>query len=178
MRDRGARILSDESPLVHRGQLWPFPLRVALRPDVVRALALYPEVDDARSFQRRLFPEKLLFSIPDRNRMNSGSLIKLILLMGPRCGNQSSKPLHPAALSAKVRALFLYVFLGWGLMQMAEHMLRIDREFSLLRIAFSRFRESLVLLTRTGFYHFETVADARINAKEFQRIFDEACRDK
>src|SRR5262249_10881386 len=53
------RILSEETPLLRNGWVYPFPLRLGLTPET--ALRFHP--DTGRPFPRRRFPAKLIFPI-------------------------------------------------------------------------------------------------------------------
>ncbi|MCM2276998.1 MAG: hypothetical protein NDJ89_02865 [Oligoflexia bacterium] len=124
LKNPATRIFSDEMPLVRQGKLYPFPIRIALRP--ADAEKLLPG-QKGRIFNRRLFPSKHLFPI-DRDRVASPARI-------------TGVELRPGTRSSGVSLFFSLIpplVIGLGLTQMAEHMLRLDTLPRLIRIASSR----------------------------------------
>ncbi|MDR3607735.1 MAG: hypothetical protein P4M08_10185 [Oligoflexia bacterium] len=129
--DPETQLYSDEIPLLKKGRLYPFPVRIALFPDVARKLGL--EVSTTRRFPRRIYPEKILFPIPQSRVAPAAPLGRLF---------------YPAGTSFfAVRFVFNVVF-GLGTPQMAQYMLRIDNFPRLARIAFSRFWTAVSIIAR------------------------------
>jgi len=117
LRDPAVRILSDEMPLIRDGVAYPFPVRMALRPE--DAAKLFPE-GGGRLFERKIYPAKLLFPIPSE-RIAGPVRISRVVLERPR-----------------LIRWFSSVVAGLGLAQMSEHMLRFDSPLRLARIALRR----------------------------------------
>ncbi len=144
LRRGSLRVLSDESPLVDRdGRVFPFPLRLALRPGAdVAGLA----ASDLRTFRRRGYGAKTLVE-PSALRAAAGGAAPARWLFDgtSSTGAPSVEPLSPArALSALAGPLVI----GVGLAQMAEYMARAD--VALASIAASRARAALALARRTA----------------------------
>ncbi|MGZ6371573.1 MAG: hypothetical protein ACXWPM_12525, partial [Bdellovibrionota bacterium] len=117
-QDPAVKIFSDESPLVDRqGRLHPFPVRLALLPEVARALELNPE---ARLFRRKIYAAKQLFPIA-RSQTAASAPVSFVLIGVPG--------ISPSVASVSkwriFRALFLNAVVGLGLAQMSEHFLRL-----------------------------------------------------
>lgn len=129
--DSRYRVYSDEIPLLKNGKLHSFPLRIALFPQVAKAIGLDPS--KGRSFQRRFAQEKLLYPLPSESVAAPASPTLLL-----------SAGKIPGML---FRMRFLWEFtLGLGTPQMAEHMLRADNLLDLARIALSRLSAGISLL--------------------------------
>jgi hypothetical protein len=125
------RILSDETPLVYRGRLWPFPVRMALAPSVARTwLGL-----QGRPFPRRLFPAKQLFAL-ELSRIGRPVKPEFVIL-----GSSDRAPratIRPIARWFVFEQVFDCMAVGLGVAQMREHMIRLDNLGSLARIFVSR----------------------------------------
>lgn len=125
LNDPEVRILSDEMPLIRDGMAYPFPIRMALKPE--DAASLFPKIE-GRRFERRLYPAKLLFPIPF-DRIAQPVRISRLILNRPR-----------------VILWFANVVVGLGLVQMTEHMLRFDALFRLVEIALRRLGAAVKLM--------------------------------
>jgi hypothetical protein len=115
------RLFGDEIVLTDGVQLYPFPIRLAVRPDVYEEFRVVP----AEVFQRSLGGQKFLVTIP-RSRVAAPTENFRLLFTG-----------------AKFFSLFHFsknFLLGLGLPQMREFMLRPNAIFSLSKIAFLRVR--------------------------------------
>jgi hypothetical protein len=159
-QDRSVQLFSDEMPLIHQGKILPFPIRMALRPEVAQALGFDPSV--ARAFKRKIYPTKALFEISRESVAQATTLDRLFL------AESGSRPFfRPSSWIEKTRFLFTFV-LGLGLPQMAEHMLRAGNLWGLATIAFSRLRAGIGLLglgsSKTRVSTFRVSSDPRLNA--------------
>lgn len=161
--DSKRKIYSDEIPLLQDGKIHPFPMRMALRPQVARALGL--ELENARRFVRRQFPEKLLFPIP-KSKVAPPAPLGTILIGRKIEGNQPR--LKRRGRLHAFFALMDSLAVGRGVPQMAEHMLRLDAR--LFRIFLSRVAESWRASRAPRIYAFEVVHDARANARELEKF--------
>jgi hypothetical protein len=125
------KIYSDEMPLIKGGTLYPFPIRLALKAD--DAARLMPG-KQGRPFQRRLYPTKWLFAI-ERSRVAVPAKINTVMVFKP-------------GVFPRIKVfyiLWLSIVVGYGLPQMAEHMLRAHSAARLIRIGFSRLWTALRL---------------------------------
>jgi len=151
------RLFSDESPLLAKGLLQPYPLRLALAPNVAKGLGL----KEGPLFQRRLYGAKQLLRFPTPVAQ-AGPVD--FLLVGLRTEGDVS--------ILKANRFRLVGFLAWrfvigsGVAQMSEWMLRPRAVPRLIRIAISRSRALFDLLLSTpNVYIFRLGTDARINAQ-------------
>ncbi|MGZ3688364.1 MAG: hypothetical protein ACXVBW_08700, partial [Bdellovibrionota bacterium] len=157
-QDPAVKIFSDESPLVDRqGRLHPFPVRLALLPEVARALELNPE---ARLFRRKIYAAKQLFPIA-RSQTAASAPVSFVLIGVPG--------ISPSVASVSkwriFRALFLNAVVGLGLAQMSEHFLRLPGALRVLRIAWSRLSMTMTLCQGARRYGVLTLGrDPRANA--------------
>lgn len=138
MKDGHAKVFSDEMPLISQGKVYPFPIRMALHPQVAQSLGI--DLSAAREFKRKVYPKKALIEI-DRNSVAPPSDLDHFFL-----GVSGETALaRPMSLREKLGFLVSFV-MGLGLPQMAEHMLRANNVFGLARIAFSRLKTAFQLL--------------------------------
>lgn len=128
LRDPSVRIFSDEMPLLRDATIFPFPVRIALKPR--DAQALMPD-QIGRSFQRRLFPAKQLFPIPPTRVSAPLPVTRLVVR---KSGRHSGLRVFSSLWSSLV--------VGIGLTQMSEHMIRIPSLPRLFLIGCSRLREA------------------------------------
>lgn len=128
-------IASDESPLLRRGELFPFPMRGALAPAVAAALTVSVPT---RKFPRKIYPTKVLFEIPATKVMGSAKLNYVFI--GVK--SSASARIEPTTRARVYFELFKSLVVGIGLAQMGEHLLRLNRIPALLKVAFSRHREA------------------------------------
>jgi hypothetical protein len=126
------KIYSDEMPLIRDGVVYPFPIRMALKPS--DAEALMPE-SRGRVFKRRLFQEKVLFAFA-RDRIAEPAPVRKLLV----------KRDEDSAWLKKIGVFTMAMVVGLGLAQMAEHMLRLHSISGLVGIAFSRLSEAVRVL--------------------------------
>lgn len=159
------RFFSDEIPLLRNGQLHPFPIRMALKPNVAHALNIPTE--RARLFRRKIFPEKLLFSFQGHEVAQSRPLD--FILVGQKISGDMPRIQRQSRISA-FWSLFKTMTIGLGVPQMAEHMLR--RNARIPQIFVSRLREAVVSARRSEVYRFQVVADARKNAQVLHRFLE------
>lgn len=156
-QDPSVRIFSDEMPLIRDGVVYPFPIRMALHPHIASSLGLNPS--GARQFKRKVYPTKALFEIP-RESVAEPAPLRLFFIGVPANSGQIAQ-VRPLRSGEKAKFIIAFV-MGLGLPQMAEHMLRAGNVFSLVGIAFSRFKTALSLL---GWGGSETQARALILSK-------------
>ncbi len=155
-------ILSDESPLLKDGKVYPFPNHVALAAETAKELA--PKT--ARLFKRKYFPSKMVFSIP-LNKISAAQPLQAVLF--GRRTRGAPKIIRISKWKAAIH-LFKDVVVGAGLVQMAEFMLRTDNIWNLTKIAFSRLNEATKILRNTPCYEFKMSPNLEENAnalKEF-----------
>ena len=151
------RVYSDENPLVRDGQLHPYPIRAALAPEVAFALGIR---GSSREFKRLSFPTKRLFPWePDWIAREPRRVAKL--LVGVRSSEEAA--VEPLSRAGAVPGLAAYCVVGWGLSQMAEHMLRPRAAARLVAIACSRAREACRLGAGVELARFRVGRDARAN---------------
>jgi hypothetical protein len=155
------KIFSDEMPLIRKGVIYPFPIRMALHPHIATSLGLNPS--GSRQFKRKIYPTKALFEIP-RDTVAEPSPLRFFFLGTPGRVTQARH------LRVFEKAKFIIIFvMGLGLPQMAEHMLRADNIVSLGRIAVSRLFTALALLgwgrSQTQAFAFVLTRNARENAQ-------------
>lgn len=160
------RLFSDETPLIKENIIYPFPLRMALRPHIAEVLGL-PQAE--RRFKRRGYGEKSLYAFaPDK--VAKPSPIDFVMI-----GKIASTPAIERASTARVMSgLIDAMVVGRGVAQMAEHMLRPSNTLSLLAIGASRLQTAARLVRKSSGYVFEVSADARLNAlklREAPRFF-------
>jgi hypothetical protein len=152
----GRRVHSDEIPLIQDGGVHPFPLRLALRPQVAEGLQL----TGGRLFKRKIFDDKILFPLP-ANQTAPAARIQAILIGRL---NLSGIPKVRRASRLRVFAGLMHsLVVGIGVPQMREFMLRPAP--ALLAIFFSRLRQAAGLALHTPGFIFEVCGDARLNAK-------------
>jgi hypothetical protein len=163
LKEAGFKIFSDEIPLVKDGVLFPFPIRMALRPQVAQGLNL--DTKGARILLRKKFPEKILFPIPLEKIPQSEKVNAL--LVGVRA--KGTPKIVRSSFWLGVRELLKSLVVGLGTPQMAEHMLRLSNVLVIPRIAASRSIE-LLRLQSCPTFKFSVTPDAFENAvvlKEF-----------
>jgi len=131
------KIYSDEMPLLKDGVIYPFPIRIALFPEV--ACKLYSNPENLRTFKRKLYREKLLVPITEDKIAAPGKL--QIVCISYKIKKFPSQIL-PRSLIIYTE-LFKSLVLGLGLCQIAEFMLRGDNIIFILRIMISRLIESI-----------------------------------
>jgi hypothetical protein len=120
LRDERYQIYSDETPLLKDGQIFPFPIRIALHPIVAESFG----IQATRIFERKRFERKVLMDIP-RSRIANAGALDFWVYFG----------------SSKLLCRFKFIFeIVWGLgtPQMAEHMLRLPNMGRLAIIAYRR----------------------------------------
>jgi hypothetical protein len=150
------RVHSDEIPLIKNGRIHPFPLRLALRPQVANGLQL----TDGRLFKRKIFDDKILF--PLRADQTAPAAEIRAILIGRR--HLSGIPKVYRASRWRVFAGLMHsLVVGMGVPQMREFMLRPTP--ALLAIFFSRLRQAAGLALRTPGFIFEVSDDAHLNAE-------------
>ncbi len=154
-RDPSYRLHSDEIPLVKNGRIYPFPIRIALFPQV--ALGLGIETKQLRIFHRRIFPEKLLLPI-DLARVAPPEKAGIILF-----------PEGNPPWWYRVQFIWGMVW-GLGAPQMAEFMLRAGNFGRLFRIAFSRLYTALCLLRQVKLQPMRITKSPTENMAEIERI--------
>jgi hypothetical protein len=141
-----------------RTEARPFPLRLALRPEVADALGLPA---DARIFPRLRFPAKRLY--PLHPTQVSGPLPVAAVLLGRRgAGDPEVRPLPRVRAFLELAAVLT---LGRGLPQMAELLVRLDAVPALARIALSRLRLAWRLSREAPVLRLTLGMDARRNAE-------------
>lgn len=133
---QGARIFSDESPLIRAGRIYPFPVRGALHPEVAQALSIETS---GRVFQRKLFPAKVLFEFPAHSVAQPGPLTRIFFPEAQASGTGRFRGLW---------VLFKSCVIGLGLAQMSEYMIRLDSVYRLPIIALRRLVTCIGLVRR------------------------------
>jgi hypothetical protein len=150
-------LLSDESPLLKEGMVYPFPNHIALAPALAKKLNL----KEARLFQRKYFPSKSVFDVP-REKVSEAKPLKA-LLIGRRW---DGPPLIKNISRLKsFGELFRGIVVGEGIAQMAEFMLRGNNLIGLLRIAFARLGEAVQISYRVPCYEFWLGPNIHDNAR-------------
>lgn len=160
------RLFSDEIPLIRDGVLYPFPIRIALRPEVSAALGLDLT---ARRFARRIFPEKLLYPITS-DQVAEPARCDFVVV--GRLGADTPRIVTTAS-SLALAELLRSMTVGIGVPQMAEHMLRIDNSVGLLRIASSRSKEAVSLAWKADSFRFDVTRDARSNSQVLAEFLEQ-----
>jgi hypothetical protein len=155
------KLFSDESPLLHQGRMYPFPVRGALLPEVAQALGV--SSSPARLFRRKHYAAKQLHAF-DPARIAEPARPAVILVGTKR---------RFRSLSSAVAAFAVLMdccVIGRGLAQMTEYMLRGDSLAVLPALACKRFIACLSVLrtARTGWM--EISDDARQNSDVLLRI--------
>lgn len=143
LRRGSMRVLSDESPLVDRDALvHPFPLRLALRPDVdTSGLA----AGDLRPFRRLGYGTKTLVEPSALRAARGGATPARWLFVG--AASEGAPQVEPLSAAGALAALAGPLVVGLGLAQMAEYMARAD--LALPAIAASRARAAWALARTT-----------------------------
>lgn len=159
VQEPNVKIFSDETPLLRGDVVYPFPVRLALKPEVAAALGLPAQ---ARLFRRRLFAEKALFPLR-AVQVARPKRVSFVAFGERRVGAQPS--FRTASRLLVFWGLVKYSVVGLGVAQMAEHMLRVENGPSLLGIAFSRLFTALRIVVRAKSYRFTLSEDARENAR-------------
>jgi hypothetical protein len=160
------RLLSEETPLIRSGRVYPFPLRLGL--SVATAVRHLGEA--GRPFPRRLYPTKLLYPLPS-TRIAPPSRAAFVLIGGARRHAQARAiPIGPFRA---FWGIFWSMAIGVGVAQMREHLVRIDNLSRLATIFFSRVRETLRLARDVPAYRLEVSADP----KETLRVVLEVLRE-
>jgi hypothetical protein len=158
LQTAGFRLYSDESPLLKGGKIMPFPVRIAIRPEVARILA--PGLPEERIFQRKLFAPKALFEVNAENVATAATLKSLMI------GRRSSTArIFRVSRWRACLPLFFSMVVGLGIAQMAEHVLRPTNLTGILGIGISRLKEAWQILRLRPVYIFEVSPDARENAR-------------
>jgi hypothetical protein len=165
-KDPAVRIYSDEAPLIRGRTLYPFPVRVALRPDTARALGL--KTSSARFFRRKMFPEKALFPIARSTVAAEGPVDVLFL---EKRGRKNAPRVFETGCFERLRFLISFV-MGLGLAQMAEHMVRSDNVWGLARIALSRLKTGVGLLNSSRTLGWVSSPDAYENSRALEEELD------
>lgn len=160
----GARIHSDESPLLERSshavRMHPFPVRMAFRPEVARRLGVSEAAGDQRVFRRRLHGEKILLDLPTECVATGPSTVVRLFIGATGFSRPRIKPISAVKIAG---ALAGPLVAGLGLAQMAEHMLRPAASPRLAWIAVSRARLALELARQAEGYRFELGPDPMAN---------------
>jgi hypothetical protein len=159
------KLFSDETPLVSKNQLLPFPVRMALRPEVASFLNL-PE--NARVFKRRRYAEKILYPIPTE-KVAKSSRLSFIIVGGTF--NRENPAIRPCSKPRVFMTLMSSMVLGLGVAQISELMLRADFVLPLIRIAFSRLFAALRISLSSQCFVFELSRDPNANADALERFF-------
>lgn len=128
LKEPQIKIFSDEMPLLRNGVVYPFPIRMALKPRDAETLMAGVR---GRIFKRRLFQEKVLFTFT-RERIAQPTPVRKLLV--ERDGD--------SPWVKKTGVLISTMVIGLGLAQMAEHMLRLHSILGLCGIAASRLLEA------------------------------------
>jgi hypothetical protein len=137
---RGAvQLFSDESPLVRGDTIHPFPVRIALIPEVARLLSI---PGPGRHFERKLFGTKQVHPIP-HERIAAPARATFVLI--GKISPQGQPRFRKATRAEVLTRLLKEMVVGIGLAQMAEQMIRVPGVLGLGRIAFSRLRTALRL---------------------------------
>jgi hypothetical protein len=161
LQDPSFRIYSDESPLLRKARtevmIEPYAVRLALAPSLG---ARWLPGAEGRRFRRRTYGEKRLFRIPPEKIAPRGALTHILL--GRRAAAGSAPRIIRATRVHQLSELTRSVVFVWGLAQMAEHLVRLDRSHRLAPIAVLRARLAATLATREA-YCFEVSEDARAN---------------
>jgi hypothetical protein len=143
----GLRILSEETPLVSRRGLLPFPVRLALAPELARSV--FPGAA-GRIFPRRRFPAaKELFPL-EASMIGKPARPAFLIVGGLKRAPRAA--ITPVPRRAALFELLVSLVIGYGVAQMKEHLLRLDNLPSLVRIAFSRLAAAVRLAATVPAY--------------------------
>ncbi len=166
---QGVKFFSDETPLIKKGVMYPFPLRVSMVPRVAQALGV--EIKDKHIFKRKIYPEKILIPWND-SEVDSPRRLDGILV-GKFIDPINGKPqISPAGQTLGLRGLVHSMVVGIGVAQMAEHMLRLNALGGLSRIGASRAKEAVISSLNSKSFSFLLGRDARENASVLEEFID------
>lgn len=145
-------LLSDESPLLKDGIVYPFPNHIAVAPDLAKDLGpiISQMTVGTRLFKRKRFPSKFVFSVP-LHKVSEARPLEAVLI-GKRWKGPSS--IKKISFIKSLAPLLRSIVVGEGLAQMSEFMLRGNNIANILRIAFSRLTEAVRIMRRVQCYEF------------------------
>jgi hypothetical protein len=166
------KILSDETPLISDGGqlINPFPVRIALRPQVATALGV--QTQNYRHVKRRLYPEKVVIPIPPDRVADSCPLS--VYIIGCVDQRDSSGPhFTKAETHVAAASLLKSMVIGHGVAQMAEHMLRPLQTLTLAQILKSRMLTAMNVIRSCDFYKFHIGSHAGQNTEALLNFLKE-----
>ena len=164
LNERGYKLFSDESPLLAKTRIFPFPTRLSLEPRVAEALGL----DPGELLVQNRYRDKVLLPFPIARIAESGFADSVLI------GVPSKEPephISPVSVWRILPILFLNLVIGLGLAQMAEWMLRVHGVPRLIRIALMRTRTLFHFCLHGGqFYVFHLSRNANQNSEYLERF--------
>jgi hypothetical protein len=165
------KIFSDESPLLKNQMIFPFPLRIALREEVLKALTvILPPSFETRSFKRKNYSEKRTFSFP---KSSVASPMKLEHIIFGKITPGAKPRIVSKGRASTFLGLMHSLVIGIGLTQMKEHMLGIEAIPRLIRTFFSRFVECIKLSAKSS-YEFTLSENPKVNLEVLLHFLEEA----
>lgn len=160
-----ALVFSDEQPLISDDRLYPFPIRMALFPEVSEKLGL----PSGRAFVRQNFPTKLLYPISSDQVPQPAKADVILIGLKGKAGLENHSKFKKVSRRSAFFHLFKAVVVGDGIAQMAEHMLRLRNLPALVLIAVSRLRALISLVSTTPAHTFKVETDPVAN---YQSLID------
>jgi hypothetical protein len=162
LRHREVRILSDDTPLIARGKLLAFPMRIGLRGSDGHGIA--PEF--LRTMHRRNRASKTLIDLRYfRDRIVPEATPDVVIVGTRRNGDESW--IDPIGVASALPSLSANLVFGLGLPQVVEFFLRGGARDALskLSIARSRFSAAAALAWRARLYRLTLGRDVEAAAR-------------
>ena len=161
LENKDFSLLSEEVPLVNKGFLYPFPIRIGVTENTHLSI---PE-QYLKNFKRSHYDPKILIDVQYFHNQIANKAVPGFLFIGKRV--YSAKP-HIIKISffKAFPPLFRLCVMGIGLPQLLEYILRLDfldmaRQFP---IFLSRLRASITLIRRSDTYELQLGFDRAANA--------------
>lgn len=168
-RCESVRFYSDESPLIRKATIYPFPNRMALAASVAQSIGF----ESDHIFVRPSGSQKMLFPFPHDRQAKPAAITDLVVVKA----GTDDPIIQEFSRYKAIPALVLGLVVGYGLPQMAEWMLRGSALMRLIGIALHRLVTMFqILWSVDSVYLFTTGPDAVANAnclKKFLALQDE-----
>jgi hypothetical protein len=173
LRQPGFLLLSEDSPLIDRhGLIYPFPLRLGVRPDFETGIP--PKY--LRTIRRMEFDPKTLIDI-EYFAGRLGTIVEPnLIFVGERNLGEVSK-ISPLSCISAFKALFKYMVIGLGIYQGLEFLLERGLWDVLGKggLVTSRLYNGLRLLSRSSSYKFILGRDTEKNCQTFLEFARHQC---
>src|ERR1043166_1198098 len=173
MRQPGFLLLGEDTPLIdHRGHIYPFPLRLGIRPD--QDTEIPPQY--LRTVNRMEFEPKTLIDIEYfKDRLGTAVEAGLILVGERNLGDVSE--IVPLARHHAFKAMVKYVIVGLGVYQGLEFLLErgLWELLGKTGVATSRLYNSLSLLARAPAYRFVMGRNTEKNCQTLIKFIQQRC---